>query len=58
MGDVIYMNSGDWVESLSALVEDYNGNWSLIYYNEEANTSKEPTISEFFGQKGRLAQVS
>jgi hypothetical protein len=52
------MNSGDWVESLSALVEDYNGNWSLIYYNEEANTSKEPTISEFFGQKGRLAQVS
>ncbi|GAB4052291.1 UDP-2,3-diacylglucosamine diphosphatase [Spirosoma litoris] len=29
---VIYMNSGDWVESLSALVEDHDGNWSLLYY--------------------------
>ncbi|ADB41651.1 UDP-2,3-diacylglucosamine diphosphatase [Spirosoma linguale] len=29
---VIYMNSGDWVESLSALVEDHTGNWSLVYY--------------------------
>ena len=28
-----YMNSGDWVESNSALVEDLNGNWSLIYYS-------------------------
>jgi UDP-2,3-diacylglucosamine pyrophosphatase LpxH len=28
-----YMNSGDWVESLSALVEDFEGNWQLIYYN-------------------------
>lgn len=28
-----YMNSGDWVESNSALVEDMDGNWSLIYYS-------------------------
>ena len=28
-----YMNSGDWVESNSALVEDINGNWSIIYYS-------------------------
>jgi UDP-2,3-diacylglucosamine pyrophosphatase LpxH len=33
-GDILYLNSGDWVESLSALVEDENGEWSLIYYNE------------------------
>jgi UDP-2,3-diacylglucosamine pyrophosphatase LpxH len=33
-GEVLYLNSGDWVESLSALVEDYNGEWSLVYYNE------------------------
>jgi UDP-2,3-diacylglucosamine pyrophosphatase LpxH len=32
-----YLNSGDWVESLSALVEDYNGEWSLVYYNEADN---------------------
>lgn len=29
---VMYLNSGDWVESLSALVEDYAGNWELRYY--------------------------
>ncbi len=31
--DLIYMNSGDWVESLSALVEDHDGNWNLLYYS-------------------------
>lgn len=34
---LIYMNSGDWVESLSALVEDFDGEWSLVYYNESNN---------------------
>jgi UDP-2,3-diacylglucosamine pyrophosphatase LpxH len=33
-GNVLYLNSGDWVESLSALVEDYEGEWALMYYNE------------------------
>ena len=27
-----YLNSGDWVESLTALVEDNNGDWKIIYY--------------------------
>ncbi|MFR9534918.1 MAG: UDP-2,3-diacylglucosamine diphosphatase [Rikenellaceae bacterium] len=27
---VEYLNSGDWIESNSALVEDFDGNWSLI----------------------------
>jgi UDP-2,3-diacylglucosamine pyrophosphatase LpxH len=31
---IVYMNSGDWVESLSALVEDYDGNWEIKYYTE------------------------
>jgi len=30
--NIIYMNSGDWVESLSALSEDNQGNWNIIYY--------------------------
>ncbi|WP_266362171.1 UDP-2,3-diacylglucosamine diphosphatase [Tellurirhabdus rosea] len=38
-GNLTYMNSGDWVESLSALVEDHEGNWSLVYYSGEQNTS-------------------
>ena len=31
--NVFYLNSGDWVESLSALTEDYDGNWNV--YIEE-----------------------
>ncbi|MDO1450043.1 UDP-2,3-diacylglucosamine diphosphatase [Rhodocytophaga aerolata] len=34
LDDVLYLNSGDWVESLSALVQDEDGEWDLIYYNE------------------------
>ncbi len=29
-----YLNSGDWVESLSALVEQESGDWKILYYNE------------------------
>ena len=32
IGDITYMNSGDWVESLTALVEDHKGNWELLYF--------------------------
>lgn len=33
-GKIHYLNSGDWVETLSALVEDYEGNWQIIYYSD------------------------
>jgi UDP-2,3-diacylglucosamine pyrophosphatase LpxH len=33
--DILYMNSGDWVESLTALVEDHKGNWELLYFLDE-----------------------
>jgi UDP-2,3-diacylglucosamine pyrophosphatase LpxH len=53
---IMYMNSGDWVESLSALVEDHDGNWMLMYYNESKMGSiEEPTVSAFFGVKERVA---
>jgi UDP-2,3-diacylglucosamine pyrophosphatase LpxH len=29
-----YLNSGDWVESLSALTEDYFGNWNIVRYQD------------------------
>ena len=32
-----YLNSGDWVETLSALGEDHEGNWSIIYYKDLLN---------------------
>jgi UDP-2,3-diacylglucosamine pyrophosphatase LpxH len=34
IGDIHYLNSGDWVETLSALVETTDGEWQLIYYNK------------------------
>jgi UDP-2,3-diacylglucosamine pyrophosphatase LpxH len=36
IGDIHYLNSGDWVETLSALVEDENGKWEIIYYAQWA----------------------
>ncbi len=35
MGGIQYLNSGDWVESMSALVESWDGEWSLQYNKEE-----------------------
>jgi UDP-2,3-diacylglucosamine pyrophosphatase LpxH len=32
-GDIHYLNSGDWIDSLSALVEDKQGNWNIVYYD-------------------------
>lgn len=29
-----YLNSGDWVETLSALVQTHDGAWKVVYYNE------------------------
>ncbi len=60
---ITYMNSGDWVESLSALVEDFEGNWSLLYYNESkhddgSEQNEETMVSNFFGSKDRVAAYS
>ncbi len=35
-----YMNSGDWVESMTALVEDNEGEWSLVYYTDSEQSEK------------------
>lgn len=29
-----YLNSGDWVESLTALLEDEDGHWSIFHYRD------------------------
>lgn len=33
---VHYLNSGDWVETMSALTEDEDGNWNVLYYTDIA----------------------
>jgi len=30
-----YLNSGDWVESLTALTEDFEGNWNIYRYDKD-----------------------
>ena len=35
IGNVLYLNSGDWVESMTALAEDYAGNWTILRYDAE-----------------------
>jgi len=32
VGDIIYMNDGDWVESMTALVENTDGTWEIIIW--------------------------
>jgi UDP-2,3-diacylglucosamine pyrophosphatase LpxH len=38
IGDITYYNCGDWVESCSALVEDYSGNLSIVDYRSRVLT--------------------
>ncbi len=38
-GSITYLNSGDWVESLTAL-EYYNNNWSIYKHNTEDSLQK------------------
>lgn len=37
-----YLNSGDWVETMSALTEDENGEWKVIYYTELEQQATKP----------------
>lgn len=37
--DITYINCGDWVESCSAIVEDYEGNYKLIRWSDEDSNS-------------------
>lgn len=38
--DIDYFNTGDWVESCTALVEDHDGNFKLIYWLEHSTLMK------------------
>lgn len=40
-----YLNSGDWVESLSALTEDFNGNWQIMHYSDIKDKLEKNTLS-------------
>ena len=54
IGDVHYLNSGDWVESLSALVEHHDGRFEVIRYDEFCQRLEEKTAN---GEKKRLRRA-
>ncbi|MDR2805660.1 MAG: UDP-2,3-diacylglucosamine diphosphatase [Dysgonamonadaceae bacterium] len=39
--DIHYLNSGDWIDSLSALAEDEQGNWKILFYDKQRMTDKQ-----------------
>ena len=44
---IIYMNDGDWVESMTALVENHNGSWAIVTWTKERdNVVTDNTSSE------------
>ncbi len=49
LGGIFYMNSGDWVESMTALTEDFDGNWELVHYQE--HFGKAPQIHDELKQE-------
>jgi UDP-2,3-diacylglucosamine pyrophosphatase LpxH len=48
IGDVHYLNSGDWVESLTVLTESFSGDWNVLYYSDwlASTTSVKNTANE------------
>lgn len=62
---VHYMNSGDWVESMTALVEDMQGEWSLVYYTESDQKEKQDkeaesktiVMKDYFGDEGQESDL-
>jgi len=42
-GDLVYLNTGDWCETISAIVENYDGSLDLVVF--DANTGKMKKIS-------------
>jgi UDP-2,3-diacylglucosamine pyrophosphatase LpxH len=43
--DILYLNSGDWIESLSALTEDHDGNWRIFRQQTEDGGEKDGSSS-------------
>ena len=36
---IVYMNDGDWVESMTALVEHHNGSWEIVTWTQEHDSA-------------------
>lgn len=55
---VIYMNDGDWVESMTALVEDHSGEWHIVTWTKETDDVVADVDSSSREQSPRRARKS
>ncbi len=55
---VRYMNTGDWVESCTALVEHFDGRFEIIYWADELRRLTEAEIVTDLPQRRREAKAS
>ena len=55
--DVLYLNSGDWVESMSALAEHYDGKWEILYYEDFLVRERSPLPLSSETAKSRMAEI-
>ncbi|NBB88386.1 MAG: UDP-2,3-diacylglucosamine diphosphatase [Bacteroidetes bacterium] len=51
-GSVIYMNSGDWIENLTAL-EYSDKEWRIYHYETQTGSSKESKNNQMNGEKSK-----
>jgi UDP-2,3-diacylglucosamine pyrophosphatase LpxH len=56
--DVLYLNSGDWVESMSALAEHYDGKWEILYYEDLLARERSPLPLSPETAKSRMAEIA
>jgi UDP-2,3-diacylglucosamine pyrophosphatase LpxH len=50
---IIYMNDGDWVESMTALVEHHDGRWEIVTWTEEEDDVGTNTTGSAYKQPKR-----
>lgn len=47
IGKVLYSNSGDWVESCTALAENHNGSLGLVQWSDQRGLTSPATNSVY-----------
>jgi UDP-2,3-diacylglucosamine pyrophosphatase LpxH len=55
---VIYMNDGDWVESMTALVEHHSGAWEIVTWTKEHDDVDTDTVGSEHKQSSRHTRKS
>jgi UDP-2,3-diacylglucosamine pyrophosphatase LpxH len=55
---IMYMNDGDWVESMTALVEHHSGAWEIITWTKETDDVDTDTVGSEHKQSRRRARQS